>query len=194
MRETKLLETFLLKTNSMDNCAVVIGGICTEGKKQEAIEIFLQIKNFSLGKSKDEFLTDVILADSLKKLSPEWIAVLGASIQVEGIEKDSGGIIGNPFEENQSSDEEIEEVYPGLYMLAMPGGPGVVFKGSYSDSLKVKDFIVDRKEKGILCNEDIISKLNTFTNLYMVVYDGSGSSSNGGIYVSDNSGKYFEII
>lgn len=194
MTDTSLFETFLLKTHSLEGCSVVVGGICHKGKKQEAVKIYSQIENVLLAKSKDEFLIDVILSDSLKKLTPEWVIILGASIHVNGIKKASGGIIGNPLEENRSSDEEIEEVFPGLHMITMPGGPGIVFAGSHSDGIKIKEMIIKNKNENSLYIDNIINKLDTFSNLYIIVQDGSGSFAGGGIYASDNYGKYFEII
>lgn len=189
-----LYETFLLKTHSLDGCTVVVGGICRKGKKEEAVKAYSQIEDVPLAKSKDEFIIDVILADSLKKLTCEGTIIIGASVRVDGVEGLTGGIIGNPEEENQSSDEEVEEIFSGLYMLAMPGGPGIVFAGSYSDGMKIKDIVIEEKKDNGSYISNIINKLDTLSNLYVVVQDGSGYSASGGVYVSDGSGKNFEII
>ena len=194
MNDTILLETFLLKTCSLDGCTILIGGICPKGRKREAIESYAQIKDIKLGFSKDEYLIDVILADSLKQLSPDWIIVLGASIFIEGVINNTGGIIGNLFEDNQSSDGEIEEILSGLYMIAMAGGPGIAYKGTYDDGVKIINNIIKRKKNNTLIIDDIIKQLDSFTDLYIVVLDGSGTLSCGGIYVSDSFEKQSEII
>lgn len=194
MKDALLLETFLIKTFSLDGYTVLIGGICPKGKKREAIKSYTQIKDVKLGFSKDEYLIDLILSDSLKKLSPDWIIILGASIFIDGVRNSTGGIIGNPFEESQSSDEEIEEILPGLYMIAMPGGPGIAYKGTYDDGVKIKSNIVKSKRDNIFMIENIIKQLDSFTDLYIVVQDGSGSLSRGGIYISDSYKKQYEII
>lgn len=194
MKDTLLLETFLLKTCSLDGCTVIIGGICPKGRKKEAIEIYTHIKDVKLGLSKDEYLIDLILSDSLKQLSPDWIIILGASIFIDCVRNNTGGIIGNPFEDNLSSDEEIETILPGLYMIAMPGGPGIAYKGTYDDGVKIRNNIIKSKRDNIFIIENIIKQLDSFTDLYIVVQDGSGSLSCGGIYISDSYEKQYEII
>ena len=172
MNDTILLETFLLKTCSLDGYTILIGGICPKGKKKEAADTYSQINNIKLGFLKDEYLIDVILADLLRKLSPNWIIVLGASIFIEGVINSTGGIIGNPFE----------------------GGPGIAYKGTYEDGVRIRDNIIKDKKDNCLMIHDIIEQLDSFTNLYIVVLDGSGAISCGEIFVSDSSEKDYEVI
>jgi hypothetical protein len=194
MNDTILLETFLLKTCSLDGYTILIGGICPKGKKKEAADTYSQINNIKLGFLKDEYLIDVILADLLRKLSPNWIIVLGASIFIEGVINSTGGIIGNPFEGNQSSNGEIGKIISGLYMVAMAGGPGIAYKGTYEDGVRIRDNIIKDKKDNCLMIHDIIEQLDSFTNLYIVVLDGSGAISCGEIFVSDSSEKDYEVI
>lgn len=185
------LEAFLLKTKTEDNYNVIIGGLCPKGKKKEASNIYSKIDKMKIGQSKDEFLIDHILATIITRISPIWISLVGASISIDGVKHNTGGIIGDPFKEQNSAQEEIEEILEGIYVISFPGGPGVAFSGTYKDSIVIKDIISEYKS----CNnsfEYIIESLNKITDLYIVVSDGSGINSCGGIYVSDNDGKRSE--
>lgn len=185
-------EAFLLKTISNDGYSVIVGGICPEGKKKEAIRAYSAISKIKLGQSKDEFLVDYILANAITQLSPEWINIVGASIRIHGVQKSTGGIIGNPFEEHESAKGNMEEVMPGLFLISLAGGPGIAFAGTYDDAILLEKII---REKNMAQNrkiEGILKRLDEITKLYILVADGSGEESFGGIFISDKNGKKCE--
>ena len=194
MKSKLSLESFVFKTITKDGYSVIIGGFCPEGMKEEAHIAYLGISNMELGQSRDEFLIDYILADAITKLSPKWISLAGASICIDGVNNNTGGIIGNPFKVHESSEETLEEIYEGLYLISFSGGPGVAFVGTYSDGILIKNIILDYKTDQSRNIECIISKLDEISNLYILVTDGCCSVGFGGIYVSDFNGKKFETF
>jgi len=90
--------------------------------------------------------------------------------------------------------EEIEEITPGLYVISFPGGPGIAYEGTYSDGILLKNMILDFKKNGNNNVEGIINMLDKITKLYILVADGCGSMSCGGIYLSDYHGKKCETF
>lgn len=182
-------EVFILKTISRDGHDVIVGGICPKGRKEKAIENFSSINKVKLGYSKDIFLIDYILADAITNLSPRWIFVVGASILIEGVSGRTGGIIGNPFNKYESATGDIEEVVEGLFLISIPGGPGIAFAGTYEEGILLKELIYEEQQNKKNICKTVINKLDEITNLYILVNDGSGKDSFGGIYVSDSNGK-----
>jgi len=194
MKSKLSLEAFVFKTITKDGYSVIVGGFCPEGMKEEAIIAYEGICNMELGQSKDEFLIDFILADAITKLSPKWISLAGASICIDGVDNNTGGIIGNPFKGNESSEEFLEEIDDELYLISFSGGPGIAYAGSYSDGILLRNIILNYKTDQSSNLEDIINKLDEISNLYILVADGCGSESFGGIYISDFSEKKFETF
>jgi hypothetical protein len=194
MKSKLSLESFVIKTTTKDGYSVIIGGFCPYKMKEEAITIYQNINNMELGQSKDEFLIDYILANAMTKLSPKWISLVGASICIGGVKNSTGGIIGNPFKEHESSDEFLEEINEGLYLISFPGGPGIAYAGSYSDGLFLRNTILNYKTDQNRNIKDITNKLDEITNLYILVVDGCGLANVGGIYVSDSFEKKHETF
>lgn len=193
MKNTIAYESFLLKTLTKDKFSIIVGGFCPKGKKLEASNIYEKISEFMLGQSKDEYIIDYTLAEAVKKISPEWVPVVGASVSIDNIKNKTGGIIGSPREQNESAQDEIEEIITDIYLISFPGGPGAAFKGSYSDGLELKNILIEYK-KGKYDIDIVINKLSAITDLYILVEDGSGYMSRGGIYVSDNNGKHYKTF
>lgn len=193
MNNLFLYEAFLLKSRTKDNHNVIVGGFCPSGKKEEALNHYLNISNFKLGQTTDEYSIDYLLADAIKQISPKWICIVGASISIDRVENSTGGIIGNPFDEIESAYEDIEEIKKGMYLMSFPGGPGASFTGTYADAVMLKEKIIEYKS-GKHTLENLLYDLEKVSNLYILVEDGSGLNSRGGIYISDSSGKKFETF
>ncbi len=185
-------EAFLLKTVSNDGYSVIIGGICPEGKKQESIQAYSKMSKVKIGHLKDEFLIDYILAKNITLLSPKWIHAVGASIYIHDVQKRTGGIIGNPFAEYESAQGNIEEISTGLFLISLPGGPGIAFSGNYKDAVILEKIVCKKNITQDRKIEAILEKINEITALYILVTDGSGEDSSGRIFISDKNGKKFE--
>jgi hypothetical protein len=194
MKNKLSLESFILTTNTKDGYQVVIGGICPKGLKDEAVKAYNGITYVEFGQFRDEYIIDHILADAITKLSPHWICIVGASIFIDGITNSTGGVIGKPFEEHGSSQEEIEKIDDELYMISFSGGPGIVYKGTYSEGILLKDMVLSYKADQTKSIKELVFILDKITNLYIIVMDGSGNLNRGGIFVSDYKGKKFETL
>lgn len=188
------LETFLLKAKTADGFDVIIGGFCPAEMKDETVKAYSDISVMHLGQFKDEFLVDFALAEAVRLLSPEYIKIAGASVRVEGTKSSTGGVLGNPFDEHDSAQEEIEEPLPGIYMLTVSGGPGIAFFGTFQEAARLKEMIAHEKKDGKFKMESLVRQLESVSNLYIAVSDGSGSSDDGCIYVSGLSGKKCETF
>ncbi|MEL7649366.1 MAG: hypothetical protein AAGU76_14815 [Sedimentibacter sp.] len=194
MEKKLLLEAFLLKAKTADGFGVIIGGFCPAEMKDEAVKSYSDIGVMNLGQFKDVFLIDYALAEAVRLLSPEYIKIAGASIRVEGAKSSTGGVLGNPFDEHDSAQEEIEEPLPGIYMLTVSGGPGIAFSGTFQEAVRLKEMIAHEKKKGKFKMKNLVKQLDSVSNLYIAVSDGSGSSDDGGIYISGLSGKQCEAF
>lgn len=181
-------ETFLLKTKTLDDLSVIVGGFCPKGKNEDTVSTYMKLNNYEFGQSKDVYMIDYLLADAIKQISPSWVIVVGASISINGVNASSGGIIGNPFKQVESANEEIEELHKGIFLISLPGGPGVAFFGKYKDGIMLKNKILDYKS-GNCSIESILCELDKISNLYILVEDGCGFMNCGGIYVSDYQGE-----
>lgn len=194
MKDILSLETFLIKARTADGYSVIVGGFCPEGKKLEATRIYSEINKIKMGYSKDEFSIDFMLANAVKQLSPNYIFLAGATIHIDGVGNSTGGVLGNPFEKNASSQEEVEKIMNGIYMISFQGGPGIAFSGTHSDAVLLKDKIQEVKKNGNLKTEEIVRKLDGISDFYIAVTDGCGRTNCGCICVSDLSGKRCEVL
>lgn len=186
------LEAFILRTKSKDGYSVIVGGLCPKGKRYDAVASYERINEVNMGESKDEFLIDYILSKIITNLSPSWIIVVGASICIDEVSGNTGGIIGIPFAEHNSADGEIQQISDDLYLLAFPGGPGVAFQAEYFDVVLFRDVILKYKTDEFVDCEKIIRELEKISNLYVLVSDGSGKNSAGAVYVCDNNINVYE--
>ncbi|MCG8484032.1 MAG: hypothetical protein MJA31_12030 [Clostridia bacterium] len=187
-------EAFVLKVYSSDGCPVIVGGFCPVGKTYEAEQAYLGISKFKLGLTKDNFLIDYTLAEAITDLSPKWIKLVGASISIPGVHKRTGGIIGDPFEKNQSAKGDIQELDERLFLIALPGGPGVAYIGSYDFGNVLMNIIKKRNMEQNRMVQEVLKLLNQNTKQYLVVVDGSGEDMTAGIYISDAMGIRYETI
>lgn len=193
MSDINQYEAFLLKTKTADNFSVIVGGFCPTCKKEESINNYMKLNNYKLGQSKDAYLIDYLLADVIRRISPSWVIVVGASISIDGVNASTGGILGNPFKQVESADKDIEEIIEGMYLITFPGGPGTAFTGIQTDANMLHNKILEYKS-GNCSIENIMSLLDDISNLYIFVEDGSGLMNCGGIYVSDYRGKKHETF
>lgn len=135
------------------------------------------------------------MAKAIEDLSPKCVVVVGASIHINGVKCATGGIIGSPFQECESANGDIEEIEPGLFLISLPGGPGIAFSGTYEQGVMLKKIILHGNEHTQEAKiKELLNKMDKMTKLYLFVVDGTGNKSIGRIFVSDNSGKNCEFL
>ena len=127
----------------------------------------------------------------IAKLSPNWVKAIGISIFVKSVEDTCGGILGNPH----SSSTNSEDLGNGYSVVAMPGGPGLILKGTLVECKSIFIFSTIGPNKLIskkrLKNELIRRQVETA----IFVKDGSGKNGDPSILIySDNDLKELVIL
>ena len=170
------MEIFINEISTKNEKKILVCGICKEGCKRKVLDKLNKgIGSLIFSDTRDEYFLDYCLMQAVTSNSDKSIYAVGASIYVEGVTLRSGGIIGNPFDNKQTNDDEIEELINDVYCIGFPGRIGFAFKGSFLDAKFLKEkieLILD------MTNEEILPKamdlLESITDLYILVSDGSG--------------------
>ena len=124
------METFVVSACTSEGRKIMVGGICQAdaGQAQEAWRRYLAAYPF-VGR-KDFVAVDHDLFHYLMQGPWQGALALGASVDKAGVVLRSGGIIGDPSEDGQDAEGNMEQLSSGLYLLAYPGRFGAVFEGS----------------------------------------------------------------
>ncbi len=185
------MDIFVGKGKTKNQYEILFCGICSKGMGDKCLKRYKDgLLNLEIKKTSDEYFLDVCLTNIVVSLADENIKAVGASIFMEGIELRSGGIIGNPFSEVQSADDEIEILGDNLFCIAFSGRIGMVFQGSESDGifLKEKLSLIMDNENNVIVSETV-KIIDLISDKYILVSDGSGKG--GYPYVCGRSGKNF---
>ena len=183
-----------MKAETKNNKIILLCGMCCDGEKQQCINAYKRgIEGSILPETVDEYFLDYSLMELIVDTSFSQVIAVGASIGVLGVTQRSGGIVGNPFGETQSANDEVEELGNGLFEVAFAGRFGAVFKGDPMIAATVKKEF----EKLILLDNGIAIKrasaiLDNLTKEYILVSDGSGAG--GYPYVCARNGDIKEEL
>jgi hypothetical protein len=92
--------------------------------------------------SDEIFLTDPAALDSAaaeaaRRCCGRKALALGISLLAPGRPWRTGGVLGSPRRAALSAEGLLEEIGPGLWLYAAPGGPGLVCAGGREETLKL---------------------------------------------------------
>jgi len=170
------MEIFVDKILTQNDKKILLCGICEDGCVPKVLDrLKVGIGSLAFSDTKDEYFLDYCLMQGVIFNCEPSVYAVGASICVEKVAFRSGGIIGNPFDDKETNDDEIEELANSMYCIGFPGRVGFAFKGNLSDAKFLKEKIesfLDMANKEIV--PKAISLLESVTDLYILVSDGSG--------------------
>ncbi len=174
-------DIFALKLITSQGYPLAIGGICrgTPGELWE--KRFKKITSLHLP-YKDIYGVDLAIAKAIQEIgSCQSLLIAGCSLDVgASIAKgnSTGGVIGCPWQPIASSQGDCEILPCGFSLYTEPGGPGFA---ALADPAKTKDTVIAIKNLGCFAsNEEIINCINfKGINTYLLVFDGSGSDTQG---------------
>lgn len=171
------METFIAYEKTKNKIPIKICGVCKAGYSMNCIAFYSSnIKNHVFQDTKDIFLIDFKLAKFLTENTPIYVHALGASIFIESIELNTGGIIGDPHSIS-SRNESLEYLGNDLYCISYSGKFGAVFRSTKEEAQIIYD---DFNKLLHLSNREIIPKVEKIlfdTDLYILISDGSGKDS-----------------
>lgn len=188
------METFTIKEKTKNDITILVCGICSSGTREKCAQVFKNgIENAFFPETVDEYFLDYSLMLLLVQMSINDVVALGASISVTGVNHRSGGIIGNPFEETQSAEDEISDLGNGLFEVAFAGRFGAVFQGDMNIAISVKETFEKLTHfNSVVAVKNAVEFLDAVSNQYIFVSDGSGEG--GYPYVCARSGKIKEEL
>lgn len=187
-----LYNTFIGEYKSKDGIPVVVAGIYKDGDNNKILDCYSKLSEKNINITKDIFMIDYILAETVSKLSPKEVVAVGATIHIDGISLATGGVIGNPFEESDSAEGLLEKINDDIYVVASPGNMGIAFVGNEKLGKKLEDFLSDET----LSQEECIKKVQEIgekeCDLYFIISDGCGEGRNG-VAITYEMGKKTKI-
>lgn len=184
-----MYETFVTEEISIDGFKVLVGGICLKGCLKEVLSSYKKINELVLYQSKDIYMIDYILAEQISRISPSCVVTVGATIHIEGVELATGGVIGSPFEDNDSADGLLEKINDDIYMVAAPGNLGIAYIGEIEFGKEIEKYLLNddiSQENSIKEVEKMADEQNVD---YFIVSDGCGNNRKGMIITKHNNEK-----
>ena len=174
-----------------DGYRLLAGCIC----RQQAAEVIgkglEELSDYRV-KSKDAYGIDFELAARMGSLAHMSVIAAGASLGVddaglpEGVT--TGGVLGDPAEKPESSDEDVVDLSENFYMYTVPGGPGLA-ANSFGDT--VRQALLEIRSIGF---EELDEEKFRFVmrkygiTVALLVFDGTGSGRHAKIGAMDLNG------
>ena len=190
--EGKNLEIWGRKIEGAGGCKIAIVGFCRAGDARLCAERTKALGALSFG-TEEIVQIDFIIAAKLKELFPEGVPALGASVCIPWLSDRipaTGGVLGNPKAEEQSSRSELEDLGGGLWLYTQPGGPGWVASGpkcTVEAVLKaMKKLDLPRRKLIAWLTEEFERRC---PDGFLIVSDGTGIDSCGYVAAGNRSGK-----
>lgn len=178
-------EKVAVKLKTREGYLLAIGGICLAGtqkyweeKFSELIEMHICCDNI--------YMIDYTIATALQGLSEASLYFVGCSVDTQKKLNESertGGIVGCPNEPIDSASSSCESFQNGFSMYSEPGGPGMVALADPEQTERVVKKIKALKGKD-LKNEILEVMQQSGIDIFILVFDGSGDTANGMIFVS----------
>ena len=174
-----------------DGYRLLAGCIC----RQQAAEVIgkgLEKLSDYRVKSKDAYGIDFELAARMGSLAHMSVIAAGASLAVTdavlSADATTGGVLGDPAEKPESSDEDVVDLSENFYMYTVPGGPGLA-ANSFGDT--VRQALLEIRSIGFeeLDTEKFRSVMRKYgITVALLVFDGTGCKRHAKIGAMDLNG------
>ena len=172
----------LKKIKTKDQLEIIIGIIGLGDINSKLKDITEKFGGIVFNNNYDIYDIDYLMAEQLLKLSNNSMKFVGASIYIPGYINSTGGIIGSPNKDISSSNKEVEKLEEDIYMITLPGGPGVIcnIDKNNRDSFihRLKRLMIENTSRG-----KILDLLNEKTEMFLYVEDGTGNDDKGGVAI-----------
>ena len=167
------------------------GCICRREAAEEIREELRKLSGYKVC-SRGLYGIDFELAARLGELARTSVIAAGCSLKVTDAllppETTTGGVLGDPAEKPESSDEDIVDLSENFYMYTVPGGPGLA-ANAFGDT--VRQALEDIREFGFdgITEENFRSTMRKYgITVALLVYDGTGDGRHAKIGAMDLSG------
>lgn len=167
------------------------GCICEDWAYDACMRRLGQLSEYK-AESRDLVGIDFELAESLSALlNHKSVIAAGASIRIEDAEIPegftTGGILGDPEEAPESSEDETEGLRDGFSMMTLSGSPGLCADAA-PDTVEKLLYIIKRlKDDGELTAASLEELFDSFhINTALLIFDGTGSGQEAFLAVKDN--------
>lgn len=174
-----------------DGYRMAAGCICRQKAAEEVRAELLKLSEYRV-KSRDLYGIDFELAGRLGELAHNAVIAAGASLSVPdaifGENETTGGVLGDPAEKPESSDEDIVDLSENFYMYTVPGGPGLA-ANSFGDT--VRQALLEIRSIGFDALDDdsfrrVMRKYGI--TVALLVFDGTGEGRHAKIAAMDLGG------
>ena len=167
------------------------GCICEAKAYDACMEDLQQLSEYK-AVSRDLVGIDFELAERIcALLSHKSVIAAGASIRIEDAEIPegftTGGILGDPEESPESSEDETEGLRDGFSMMTLSGSPGLCADAA-PDTVEELLYIIKKlKDNGELTAASLEKLFDSFhINTALLIFDGTGSGQEAFLAVKDN--------
>lgn len=181
-----MYETFITEGTSADGVRALIGGFCLKGTRKEVISSYEKIRKRTLNQSKDIYLIDYILAQVVSEISSKNVVAVGATINLPNINLSTGGVIGSPFEDNNSADGLLEKINDDIYMVAAPGNLGIAYIGEEKMGREIEKYLMDGSKTQSESFKKVKEIADSYEVDYFIISDGCGDNSLGRVLVCES--------
>ena len=174
-----------------DGYRMAAGCICRQQAAEDIRAELLKLSDYRV-KSRDLYGIDFDLAARLGSFAHNAVIAAGASLCVPdaacGEGETTGGVLGDPAEKPESSDEDIVDLSENFYMYTVPGGPGLA-ANSFGDT--VRQALLEIRSIGFdaLNEESVRHVMRKYgITVALLVFDGTGEGRHAKIGAMDLNG------
>lgn len=175
------------------------GCICREEAYDDCMKAIDSLRNYKAS-AKDMVGIDFELAGTICALfhcdesdrSP--VIAAGASVRIEDADipegMTTGGILGDPNESPESSEDETEALRDGFSLMTLSGSPGLAVDCDRGTVNTVLYLIKKLKEQGRLTDESVLNELFESFHIHtaLLVFDGTGTGQTAFMAAKDKYG------
>lgn len=176
------MEIWGRKIEKPDGTQLAVVGFCGSRKAQQFVARAGRLRTLSF-QTEDIIQIDALLAAKLRELFSEGVPAVGASVYLPALSRralPTGGVLGSPLAEEESSQSELEEIGPSLWLYTQPGGPGWIAAGTRENAESVLRTMKARNLPRWELMDWLMDTLKErCPNGFLIVNDGTGAGSYG---------------
>ncbi len=186
--KSNTLNGFINEVKTIDGYGILIGGFCSHRSNELVEEILImELRKEEFGNYTDPYAVDARFAQMIryavmknkKQLVKAGLCALAAVIKVPEAKDACGAIIGKPFDEIDSANEEgslelICNAYLPLYMIAYPGKLGAVIACENKKIYQLQDQVSRELYNKHISKENIertIGIIKRYSKTFIIVTD-----------------------
>lgn len=130
-----------VRSGVIQNRPFAAGVLCRRGIFPAAWKGLEELSKWQIPDANDPVLLDQMIALELAAVCPKEATAAAMTVGAWKVGPISGGVIGAPHSDSNSAAGELEELEPGVWCSAYPGGPGFVLMGDRASALEAQQTI-----------------------------------------------------